>query len=93
MLSGMASIWRLIYHSGYDTDRRKKEADMADYGDYTAYFNGEWIPYKDVRISPDDRGFMLADVVFDIGAHLQRRAVRARQAYRPAVPLAEIPAH
>lgn len=40
---------------------------MADYGDYTAYFNGEWVPYKDVRISPDDRGFMVADVVFDIG--------------------------
>ena len=40
---------------------------MADYGDYTAYFNGEWVRYKDVRISPDDRGFMVADVVFDIG--------------------------
>ncbi len=40
---------------------------MAAYDDYTAYFNGEWIPYKDVRISPDDREFMVADVVFDIG--------------------------
>ncbi len=40
---------------------------MADYGDYTAYFNGEWVRYKEVRISPDDRGFMVADVVFDIG--------------------------
>ena len=30
---------------------------MAAYDNYTAYFNGEWIPYKDVRISPDDRGF------------------------------------
>ena len=40
---------------------------MADYGDYMAYFNGEWVPYKEVRISPDDRGFMVADVVFDIG--------------------------
>ena len=39
---------------------------MADNGDYTAYFNGEWVAYKDVRISPDDRGFMVADVVFDI---------------------------
>ena len=43
---------------------------MADYGDYVAYFNGEWVPYKEVRISPDDRGFMVADVVFDIGALL-----------------------
>lgn len=40
---------------------------MADSGDYMAYFNGDWMPYKDVRISPDDRGFMVADVVFDIG--------------------------
>ena len=40
---------------------------MADYGNYIAYFNGEWVPYKEVRISPDDRGFMVAGVVFDIG--------------------------
>ena len=39
---------------------------MAGYGDYIAYFNGDWMPYEDVKISPDDRGFMLADVVFDI---------------------------
>lgn len=39
---------------------------MAGYGDYIAYFNGEWIPYEQVKISPGDRGFMLADVVFDI---------------------------
>lgn len=39
---------------------------MADYGDYTAYFNGQWVPYKDVLIPPHDRGFMLADVVYDV---------------------------
>ena len=33
--------------------------------DYTAYFNGEWVPYSQVKIAPEDRGFMLADVVFD----------------------------
>ena len=33
--------------------------------DYTAYFNGEWIPYSQVRIHPDDRGFSRSDVVFD----------------------------
>ena len=39
---------------------------MAGYGDYIAYFNGDWMPYEEVKISPDDRGFTLADVVFDI---------------------------
>ena len=39
---------------------------MPDSSSYTAYFNGEWMPYGDVRISPDDRGFVVADVVFDI---------------------------
>ena len=39
---------------------------MADSSTYTAYFNGEWIPYGDVTISPEDRGFVVADVVFDI---------------------------
>lgn len=39
---------------------------MPDANAYTAYFNGEWMPYGDVRISPDDRGFVVADVVFDI---------------------------
>ncbi len=39
---------------------------MADSGSFTAYFNGEWMPYGEVTISPDDRGFVVADVVFDI---------------------------
>ena len=39
---------------------------MADYQDYTAYFNGEWPRYGDVAVSPDDRGFTVADVVFDV---------------------------
>ena len=39
---------------------------MADYHDYIAYFNGEWLPYRDVKVVPEDRGFMVADVVFDI---------------------------
>ncbi len=39
---------------------------MTDYDNYTAYFNGEWVAYEDVKIAPHDRGFMLADVVFDV---------------------------
>ena len=34
--------------------------------DFTAYFNGEWIPYSQVKIDPSDRGFKVGDVVFDV---------------------------
>lgn len=30
-----------------------------------AYLNGTWLPYSEVRIRPDDRGFLTADAVFD----------------------------
>ena len=39
---------------------------MPDYQNYQTYFNGEWVAWKDVMISPEDRGFGVADVVFDI---------------------------
>ena len=39
---------------------------MVDYYGYETYFNGEWVPYRDVKLSPEDRGFGVADAVFDI---------------------------
>ena len=39
---------------------------MVDQNTFSAYFNGEWLPLGDIRISPEDRGFVVADVVFDI---------------------------
>lgn len=38
---------------------------MLNYQNFAAYFNGEWVNYGDVKIAPHDRGFSLADVVFD----------------------------
>ena len=32
----------------------------------TAYFNGEFLPLKDVHISPLDRGFLFADGVYEV---------------------------
>jgi D-alanine transaminase len=32
----------------------------------TAYFNGEFIPREDVRLSPDDRGFLFSDGVYEV---------------------------
>ena len=32
--------------------------------DLTSYFNGEWIPDNQIKIDPDDMGFVVGDVVF-----------------------------
>ena len=32
----------------------------------TAYFNGEFLPREDVRVSPDDRGFLFSDGVYEV---------------------------
>jgi branched-chain amino acid aminotransferase len=52
---------------------------MADYHDHMAYFNGEWVPYGDVRIAPEDRGFMVADVVFDIARTFDGKPFRLKE--------------
>jgi D-alanine transaminase len=31
-----------------------------------AYFNGEFLPKNDIKISPDDRGFLFADGVYEV---------------------------
>jgi D-alanine transaminase len=32
----------------------------------TAYFNGEFLPKNEIRISPDDRGFLFADGIYEV---------------------------
>jgi D-alanine transaminase len=32
----------------------------------TAYFNGEYLPREEVRVSPDDRGFLFSDGVYEV---------------------------
>ena len=34
--------------------------------DFEAYFNGEWVSYGEIAISPSDRGFSVGDIVFDV---------------------------
>jgi D-alanine transaminase len=36
------------------------------YAMQTAYFNGELVPRADVRVSPDDRGFLFSDGVYEV---------------------------
>ena len=47
--------------------------------DYIAYFNGEWTPYGDVKVSPHDRGFMVADVVFDVARTFNGKSFRMKE--------------
>ena len=47
--------------------------------EFTAYFNGEWVPRSQVKIDPDDRGFCRADVVFDGARTFNGKAFRLRQ--------------
>ena len=47
--------------------------------DYTAYFNGEWVPFSEVKINPMDRGFMVRDVVFDAERTFNGKTFRMRQ--------------
>lgn len=47
--------------------------------EYTAYFNGEWVPFSEVRISPLDRGFEVGDVVFDVARTFNGKSFRMRE--------------
>ena len=47
--------------------------------DYTAYFNGEWVPFSEVKIDPMGRGFMVGDVVFDVERTFNGKTFRMRQ--------------
>ena len=39
---------------------------MASNDETIVYFNGRFLPKKDVRISPDDRGFLFGDGVYEV---------------------------
>jgi len=47
--------------------------------DYTAYFNGEWVPFSQVKIDPMDRGFMVGDVIFDVARTFGGKSFRLKE--------------
>lgn len=47
--------------------------------DYTAYFNGEWVPFSQVKINSQDRGFLTGDVVFDQARTFNGKSFRMKQ--------------
>lgn len=46
---------------------------------YIAYFNGEWVPYSQVKIHADDPGFSVGDVVFDVERTFNGKLFRLEQ--------------
>lgn len=47
--------------------------------DFTAYFNGQWVPYSEVKIDPMDRGFLVGDVVFDVARTFNGKSFRMKE--------------
>ena len=47
--------------------------------DFTAYFNGEWVPHSEVKIDATDRGFQVADVVFDVARTFGGKSFRMKE--------------
>ncbi|MCI0439286.1 MAG: aminotransferase class IV, partial [Chloroflexi bacterium] len=47
--------------------------------EHIAYFNGEWMPYTQVKIDPTDRGFLVGDVVFDVARTFNGKSFRMKE--------------
>ncbi|MCH2305466.1 MAG: aminotransferase class IV [SAR202 cluster bacterium] len=54
---------------------------MANYdiSKYIAYFNGDWVPYSEVKIDPLDRGFFLGDSVFEVERTFNGKSFKMRE--------------
>ena len=46
------------------------------------YFNGRFLPLEEVKISPDDRGFLFADGVYEVLCSYEGRLFRADEHFR-----------
>ena len=46
---------------------------------FIAYYNGEWMPFGDVRVHPQDRGFTVGDVVFDVERTFNGKSFRMKE--------------
>ena len=46
---------------------------------YIAYFNGDWVPFPEVKIDPLDRGFFLGDSVFEVARTFNGKSFKMRE--------------
>jgi D-alanine transaminase len=67
----------------------------------TVYFNGQFVPKDQVRISPDDRGFLFGDGIYEVvrsyegkifalGPHMERLRYGLRETYLEGVDVARL---
>ena len=47
--------------------------------DYTAYFNGDWVPNSEVKIDAADRGFLVGDTVFEVERTFNGKSFRMKE--------------
>ena len=47
--------------------------------DTITYWNGDWVPFSEVKIHPHDRGFMVADTVFDAARTFNGKGFRFKE--------------
>jgi len=47
--------------------------------DCIAYFGGQWMPFRQVKIDPLDRGFLVGDCVFDVARTFNGKSFRMRE--------------
>ena len=47
--------------------------------DTITYWNGDWVPFSEVKIDPHDRGFMVADTVFDAARTFNGKGFRFKE--------------
>lgn len=46
---------------------------------FIAYYNGEWMPFGEVKVHPQDRGFTVGDVVFDVERTFNGKSFRMKE--------------
>ena len=51
---------------------------MTDVSEYTAYFDGDWVPWGEVNIDPMDRGFLVGDCVYDVARTFNGKSFRMK---------------
>jgi hypothetical protein len=54
----------------------------------TVYLNGDYLPETEAKVSIFDRGFVMADAVYEVTSVLDGKLIDFRRPYRAADPLA-----
>lgn len=48
-------------------------------GEYTSYFDGDWLPQDEIKVDPLDRGFFVGDAVFEVVRTFNGKSFRMKE--------------